>query len=66
MKECTFKPQILRTKVAQELGEQIEPSREMRLQKHLERKEVNFKAHLQEKTDRDSKELSFKPQISKY
>ena len=46
LKECTFKPKILQTKVAKEFFAELEPSREMRLQKHLERKEMNMKVQL--------------------
>ena len=66
LKECTFKPKILQTKVAKEFFAELEPSREMRLQKHLERKEMNMKVQLQAKNEKEVKELVFKPAITRY
>ena len=66
LRECTFKPKILQTKVAKEFFAELEPSREMRLQKHLERKEMNMKVQLQAKNEKEVKELVFKPTITRY
>ena len=65
-KECTFHPKILKTKAAKEFAEQLEPSRAARLIEHLERKEINLQIQIQEKAERDNKELVFKPKISHY
>lgn len=66
LKECTFKPKILQTKVAKEFFAELEPSREMRLQKHLERKQMNMKVQLKAKNEKEVKELVFKPAITRY
>ena len=66
LRECTFKPKILQTKVAKEFFAELAPSREMRLQKHLERKEMNMKVQLQAKNEKEVKELVFKPEITRY
>ena len=65
-KQCTFKPRILSTKKARDISGKLKPSRDMRMQDHLERKQTNLSAKRQQLLELQEKELKFKPQISKY
>lgn len=63
-KECTFKPKILSTKAAQKIQTILKPSRDLRLQEHLERKHHNIEVKRQELFARQNEDLKFKPQIN--
>ena len=40
--DCTFKPKILNTKAARTIQSTLKPSRDLRLQDHLHRKEQHI------------------------